>query len=364
MARDYYEVLGIEKSAGIEEIKRTYKKLAFEYHPDRNPEDGAALERFKELNEAYQILSDENKRAQYDSFGHISADEMFSQNGGFGANINDLFGNLFEEVFSGGFGSNVQKGNDLKYELKIKFEDAAFGIEEEIIVPKRVACSNCEGSGAAAGGEIRCNVCKGRGSVDYAKGFFAISQTCGQCRGRGYVITEFCDECEGAGLIKTERKVKVNIPAGISDGSRLRIREEGETGLGGAPNGDLFIIVFVDEHPIFKRENNNIFCEVPVNFIQAMIGGEIFVPTLGGKDKIKLPPGTQHGQPFRLKGKGLVDIQTGRLGDLIIIINVEIPKKINSKQKKLLQEFEKEFKPDQLKNIDDFNKTIDSYFKD
>jgi len=362
MPRDYYEVLGIEKSASIDDIKRNYKKLAFEYHPDRNPDDQSALEKFKEINEAYQILSDENKRAQYDSFGHISGEGLFSE-AGFSSNINDLFGNLFEEVFNGGFSSRGQRGNDLKYELNLKFEEAAFGVEKEIVVPTRAKCDQCEGSGAAPGGETRCNVCRGRGSMEYAKGFFAISQTCGQCRGKGYVITDFCDECGGVGFLRTERKVKVNIPAGISDGSRLRIKDEGEAGIGDAPNGDLFIVVFVDEHQIFRRENNNLFCEIPVSFVQAVMGGEITIPTLlGGKDKIKIPPGTQHGQPFRLKGKGIADLQTGRLGDLVVVVNIEIPKKISSKQKKLLQEFARESTPEQLKNIEEFNKIVDSLF--
>ena len=363
MSRNYYEILGIEKDADIDEIKRKYKKLAFEYHPDRNSDDESALERFKEVNEAYQILSDENKRAQYDSFGHIYGEGSFSETG-FGSNINDLFGNLFDEVFNGGFSSRGQRGNDLKYELKVEFEEAAFGVEKEIVLPKRTICSQCEGSGAAPSGETRCNVCKGRGSVDYAQGFFAISQTCGQCRGRGYIITEHCNECSGTGYIRTHCKVKVKIPAGISDGSRLRIKNEGETGINGAPNGDLFIVVFIEDHPIFKRENSDLYCEVPVNFVQAVLGNEITIPTLQGKDKLKLPSGTRHGQPFRLRGKGLVNLQTGRLGDLIIVVNVEIPKKVSSKQKKLLQEFAAEFSSDQLKNIDDFNKTLESYFED
>lgn len=365
MNRDYYEVLDIKKDASVDEIRKKYKKLAFEYHPDRNPNDDSALERFKEINEAYQILSNENKRAQYDSFGHIYNDSSFSGSGDFGSNINDLFGNLFDEVFSGGFGSSVkQRGSDLKYEIKIDFEEAAFGIEKEITISKNVTCNQCEGNGAAPEGESRCNECKGRGSVDYANGFLSISQTCRECRGRGYIITKYCNECNGAGSVKIKHKVKVKIPAGISNESRLRIRNEGGAGINGGPNGDLYIIIFVEDHPIFKRENGDLYCEVPINFIQAILGDKITIPTLGGKDTLKIPPGTNHGQLFRLKGKGIVNLQTGRLGDMAVIVNIEIPKKINSKQKKLLQEFATELKPDQLKNIDDFNETMEKYLKD
>ena len=364
MAKDYYEILGVNRNSTSEEIKNTYKKLAFEYHPDRNPDDKEALNRFKEINEAYQILGDDNKRAQYDSFGNISGSGPFSDMGFSGTNLNDLFGNLFDEVFSGGFSSGGQRGRDLKYELNIKFEEAAFGLEREIVVPKRELCGSCEGKGSAPGGEEVCGVCKGRGSVDFAKGFFAISQSCGQCRGRGYIITKYCDECEGEGFVRTEKKVKVNIPAGISDSSRLRIRGEGEPGAGGAPDGDLFIIVFVDEHPIFKRDQNNLYCEVPVDFITATVGGEISIPTLGGLEKFKIPEGTQPGQSFKLKGKGVPDLQNGRLGDLYIIVNVDIPKNLSSKQKKILKEALKDIEAQKFTNIEDYNKILDKQFED
>jgi len=362
MAKDYYEILGINRNATNEDIKNTYKKLAFEYHPDRNPDDQDSLNKFKDINEAYQILGDDNKRAQYDSFGSISGDGNFGDMG-FSSNLNDIFGNLFEEVFNSGFSSNGQKGRDLKYELTISFEEAAFGMEKEIVVPKRELCDTCEGKGAAPGGDSVCGVCKGRGSVNYAKGFFAISQPCGQCRGRGYIIEKYCNECEGDGFIRIKKKVKINIPAGIADSSRLRIRDEGEIGMGGAPDGDLFIIIFVADHKIFKRDNNNIYCEVPIDFITATIGGEIKIPTLGGIENFNIPEETQPGQSFRIKGKGLPDLQTGRLGDLYLIINIDIPNNLSSKQKKVLKDTLEDIKPQQFSNLDSYNKTLENQYK-
>jgi len=359
MTRDYYEVLGVDKSASLSEVRKQYKKLAFEYHPDRNPGDDSALEKFKEINEAYQILSDESKRAQYDSFGHIGNGNTFSGSG-FGSNINDLFGNLFDEVFNGGFGSDGrQKGNNLQYELQIGFEEAAFGVQKEIEISKNIICTQCNGRGASPRGEDRCKVCRGSGSVDYANGLFSVRRTCGQCKGRGYIITEYCDECSGDGLLITQNKVKVNVPQGISNESRLRIRNEGEHGINGGPNGDLFVIILVEKHPIFKREGSDIYCEVPINFVQAMLGDKITIPTLLGKDNLKIPAGTSHGQLFRLKGKGVVDLQTDRLGDLIVIISVEIPKKVTSKQKKLLEEFAKDITPEQFKNVNSFKENLE-----
>ena len=348
MSNDYYDLLEVDRSASTEEIKKAYKKLAFEYHPDRNPDNPDALDKFKEISEAYQVLSDDNKRAQYDSFGHISNENL----SGFG-NLNDLFGNLFEDVFSGGFGSNSKRGRDLKYELEISFKESAFGTEKEIVVPKRVVCDDCNGRGAAEGGESLCRACKGRGSVDFARGFFAISQTCSTCRGSGRIITKLCKKCEGEGFTRTQNKVKVNIPAGIDSGSRLRVRGEGETGLDSSSNGDLFIIITVQGHHIFKRDGNNIYCEVPVSFVQACLGDEIFIPTLNGKEKYKIPPGTQPGEVFNLKGKGLPDVGTGSIGSLYLIIDVEIPKKLNSEQKTALENFSKKYnfeKESKIKN--------------
>ena len=343
MSKDYYEVLGVDRGASAKEIKDSYKKLAFQYHPDRNPDDKESENKFKEISEAYQVLRDENKRAQYDRFGRVSNDGT----GGFGAdfsNLNDLFGNLFDEVFSGGSKSSSYRGNDLKYNLEISFEDAAFGLEKDLKIKKRKRCKECSGSGAAVGGEIICNSCGGTGSVSYSQGLFSISQTCPTCSGNGRRITDPCKNCSGRGLELVEQTVKVKIPAGVSDGTRLRMRGEGEPGLNNGQPGDLFIQISVEKHPMFKREGNDIICEVPINFIQAILGDEIEVPVLKSTTKMKIPSGTQPNQTFRLKGRGIVDIKTGRLGDQYVIVNILIPKKVNKKQKELLKEFAKDYR--------------------
>ena len=344
MSKDYYSILGVNKGASTEEIKNSYKKLAFQYHPDRNPGDEESENRFKEINEAYQILGDDNKRAQYDSFGHISSDGMGDFGAGF-SNLNDLFGNLFDEVFTGGAGRGPRsyRGSDLKYNLEIDFDDAAFGLEKEITVKKRKLCEECSGSGASLGGESTCDTCGGTGSMAYSQGFFSISQTCSTCSGKGRIITDPCNKCFGSGLEQFEQIVKVNIPAGISDGTRLRMRGEGEPGLSGGATGDLYIEISVKQHSIFQRDGNNLICEIPINFIQATLGDEIEVPILKGTTKMKIPSGTQPGQTFRLKGKGIVDVHTGNLGDLFVVVNVVIPKKLNKEQKRLLTEFSENY---------------------
>ncbi|MBI4228530.1 MAG: DnaJ domain-containing protein, partial [Deltaproteobacteria bacterium] len=245
---DYYEVLGLSRSASQEEIKKAYKKLAFEYHPDRNPGNASAESKFKEINEAYQILSNPNKRAQYDSFGHMSSEGIFTD-ADFGFNFHDIFGNLFDEVFSTGRRSRAERGRDLRYDLEITFEEAAFGVEKEITIPKKIICEECSGRGAAPGGETACSTCGGRGSVRYSEGFLAISRTCSSCGGTGRRITKACSNCGGDGLITSKHIVKVRVPAGIIDGARLRIRGEGEVGLYGGPSGDLYIETHVKEHP-------------------------------------------------------------------------------------------------------------------
>ncbi|MGH7884756.1 MAG: molecular chaperone DnaJ [Thermodesulfobacteriota bacterium] len=342
MAKNYYEILGVSREASSEEIKATFRKLAFEYHPDRNPGSSEAEDKFKQINEAYQVLSDNNKRAQYDSFGHISDEGGFRSNF---SNLNDLFGDLFQEVFSSGrrSKSNSYRGSDLKYDLELDFDDAAFGLTKEIKVKKRKLCSECSGSGAASGGESVCRSCDGRGSVAYSQGFFSISQTCSSCGGTGKIITNPCSKCAGAGMEYFEQKVEVKIPAGISNGARLRIRGEGEPGIGGGENGDLYIRVFVKEHPFFERDGNNLVCEVPINFVQAALGDDIEVPLLKGTTKMKIPTGTQPAQSFRIKGKGIVDMQSGRLGDLFVIVNVVIPKKLTKSQKELLKQFSEDY---------------------
>lgn len=336
--RDYYDILGVRRNSTQEEIKRAYKKLAFEYHPDRNPGNVKSEERFKDINAAYQVLSNPEKRAQYDSFGHISGEGFFSDVD-FTTNFNDLFGNLFEEVFNAGRRRHAERGRDLKYNLELAFEEAAFGVEKEVVIPKRVMCSECGGGGAAPGGEIVCVMCGGRGEVRYSEGFFAISRTCSNCRGAGRVIKIPCPLCRGEGLITSEQRIKVKVPAGVSDGARLRIRGEGEAGYNGGPSGDLYVEIYVKEHPFFKREGKDVFCDVPISFVQAALGAEMEIPTLEGKTILRIPPGTQPGQSFRLKGKGVASLNGRGKGDLYIKAQVEVPVKLTSKQKQLLEEF-------------------------
>jgi molecular chaperone DnaJ len=353
--RDYYEILGIGRSSGQEEVKKAYKRLAFQYHPDRNPGNPEAEERFKEINEAYQILSNPDRRAQYDSFGHISGEGFFSDVD-FTRNFNDLFGNLFDEVFNVGRRRRPERGRDLKYSLELTFEEAAFGVEKEIIIPKRVFCQECGGRGAAPGGEVTCMMCAGRGEVRYSEGFFAISRTCSNCNGMGRTIKKACPTCKGEGMINSEQTVKVKIPPGISDGARLRMRGEGETGSLGGPSGDLYVEIYVKEHPFFKREGKDIFCEVPVSFVQAALGAEIEIPTLEGKTTTKIPPGTQPGQTLKLKGKGVASLNGKGKGDLHIKVQVEVPVKLSSKQRQLLEEFSRASEGDE-------NPTVKKFFE-
>jgi molecular chaperone DnaJ len=351
--RDYYEVLEVERCSGQEEIKKAYKRLAFEYHPDRNPGNSHAEEKFKEINEAYQVLSNSEKRAQYDSFGHISGEGFFSDTD-FSRNFNDLFGNLFDEVFNVGRRRRPERGRDLKYAIELTFEEAAFGVDKEIVVPKRFFCQECGGRGAAPDGEITCLMCAGRGEVRYSEGFFAISRTCSNCNGAGRVIKKACSKCKGEGSVNSEQTVKVKIPAGITNGARLRIRGEGEIGLLGGSSGDLYVEIYVKEHPFFKREGKDIFCEVPVSLVQAALGAEIDIPTLEGKTTIRIPSGTQPGQTLKLKGKGVSSLNGKGKGDLYIKIQVEVPVKLSSKQKQLLEEFSRESEGDDSPTVKNF----------
>ncbi len=335
--KDYYEILGVDRSAAHEEIKKVFKRLAFEYHPDRNPDDKISSEKFTEINEAYQILSDPNKRAQYDSFGHITGEGLFTDMD-FGGNFGDLFGNLFEEVFNTGRRDRSNRGRDLKYNLQITFEESIFGAQKDLKIPKRVLCGQCNGNGAQTGGESTCSVCDGHGSVRFAEGFFSVSRTCVQCNGTGRFITNPCEQCMGSGVIQQEKNVNINIPPGINDGSRLKIRGEGEPGLYGGQNGDLYIETIVKEHPLFKREGDNLYYELPIDFILATLGGNIEVQTIYGKEQLKIPSSTQTGQTFKLKGKGVSSLDGRYLGDMYIKVFVEIPTDLNSRQKKLLKD--------------------------
>jgi molecular chaperone DnaJ len=350
--RDYYEILGVGRSASAEEVKRAYRKLAVKFHPDKNPDDPHAEEKFKELGEAYDVLMDADKRAAYDRFGHAA----FEQGGGFRGGFHDPF-DIFREVFggSGGIGGSIfetffggmagqgedrQRGADLRYDMKITLEEAAYGAEKEIEVRKLDVCDKCNGSGAEPGSRtINCPVCGGRGQVISSRGFFQVSQTCPRCRGVGQIVEKPCRQCDGEGRMEKASRIKLRIPAGIADGSRLRSSRNGEAGIRGGPQGDLYVLVHVQEHPIFQRDEDNLYCEVPIPFSVATLGGEAPVPTLEGKASLKVPAGTQSGQMFKLRGKGVVHVNGREHGDLLVRVMVEVPTRLNAEQRAKLQEF-------------------------
>src|SRR6266516_7513182 len=344
--RDYYEVLGLEKNAGAEEIKKAYRKLAVKYHPDKNP-DKLAEDQFKELGEAYEVLSDPQKRAAYDQYGHAAFDRRSFGRGGFHDPFEifrEVFGggSIFEDLFGGGRSdpSQPQRGDDLRYDLELSFEEAAHGCEKEISVTKAERCDTCDGSGAEAGSRAKtCPACGGRGQVISSRGIFSIAQTCPQCQGAGRVIEKPCKTCRGTGRRELTSKIKLRIPAGVDTGSRLRSSGNGEAGPRGGPSGDLYVVLHVRPHEIFQRDGDDLLCEVPVNFVQAALGAEIEVPALDGKTSIRVPPGTQPGAMFRLKGKGVKNIQGYGHGDLHVRINVEVPTHLSPAQKGKLEEF-------------------------
>src|SRR3984893_4494934 len=347
--RDYYEVLGVARGASVEEVKRSYRKLAVKFHPDKNPDDIHAEEKFKELGEAYDVLMDADKRAAYDRFGHSA----FAQSGGVGrGGVHDSFdicrevfggagGGIFETFFGGGSPrEDRQRGSDLRYDMQIKLEEAAFGVEKEIEIRKLDACDKCNGSGAEPGSRtINCPACGGRGQVISSRGFFQVSQTCPRCRGVGHIVEKPCRECDGEGRVEKPNRIKLKIPAGISDGSRLRSSRNGEAGIRGGPQGDLYVVIHVKEHKVFQRDEDNLYCEVPVAFSLAALGGEVPVPTLEGKANLKVPAGTQSGQIFKLRSKGIVNVNGRERGDLLARLIVEVPSRLNAEQRQKLEEF-------------------------
>jgi len=338
--RDYYEVLGVNRDASEEEIKKAYRKLAMQHHPDRNPDNAKAEDNFKEAKEAYEVLSDQEKRAAYDRFGHQATEGMAGGAGG--AGFNDAFGDIFSEIFGGGRGrSNVYRGADLRYNLEISLEEAARGSETKIRIPTLETCEPCNGTGAKPGTEpTTCPTCQGQGQVRIQQGFFSLQQTCPRCAGAGKVVRDPCTNCSGAGRVKKQKTLSVKIPAGVDEGDRIRLTGEGEAGVNGGPPGDLYVVVRLRPHSVFQREENDLHCEMPVSFTTAALGGEIEIPTLEGSAKIKIPAETQSGKVFRLRGKGIKGVRTNTFGDLLCHVVVETPVNLTSRQRELLLELE------------------------
>ena len=345
--RDYYEVLGVSRSTSADEIKKAYRRLAMKYHPDRNKDDANAESRFKEAKEAYEVLSDSDKRATYDQFGHdgLKSAGTGGGRGGFGAEgFSDIFGDVFGDIFGGGArrgGSQVFRGADLGYELKLDLEKAVSGDNVTIEVPTQVTCDTCGGSGARKGSEpVTCSTCGGAGQVRMQQGFFSIQQTCPACKGAGTVITDPCDECHGRGRLHKTKTLSVKVPAGVDDGDRIRLSGEGEAGRNGGPPGDLYVEIRIRPHKLFARDGADLSCEVPITFTTAALGGNVELPTLDGHVSLKIPPGTQSGKVFRLRGKGVVTVRDPRKGDLFAQVAVETPVNLTAQQKELFQQLD------------------------
>ena len=343
--RCYYEVLSVERSANDEQLKKSFRRLAMKFHPDRNP-DAEAQEKFKEAKEAYEILSDGQKRAAYDQHGHAAFEHGMGggRGAGFNGDVGDIFGDIFSDIFGGrGGGTRARRGSDLRYLIELDLEEAVFGVDKQIEVPTLVECGTCKGNGSADGKTSTCSTCKGHGRVRMQNGIFSIQQACPHCAGSGKVITNPCKECQGEGRVHDERTLAVKIPAGVDNGDRIRLTGQGEAGPSGTVPGDLYVEVRVREHAIFQRDGDDLHCEIPLRFGQAALGAEIKVPTLEGEAEIKVPPETQTGKVFRLRGKGVKSVRSGRAGDLICRAVVETPVRLTGEQRELLQQFEATF---------------------
>ena len=352
---DYYELLGVARSASADEIKKAYRKLAVKFHPDKNPNDKSSEDKFKEIGEAYEILSDVEKRAAYDRYGHAA----FAQGGAGargGAGFHDPFdifrdvfsgasggGGIFEQFFGGGQKNereSRQRGSDLRYDMQITLEEAAFGTDKEIEVSKQDVCGGCKGTGAEKGSRVvTCHTCGGRGQVVSSRGFFQVSQTCPRCRGTGQTVEKPCGQCNGEGRAEQATRIKLKIPAGIEDGSRLRSTGNGEAGIRGGPSGDLYVVIHVKEHEVFEREGTNLYCDAPISFAMAAMGGEMQVPTLHGEATLKIPAGTQSGTVFKMRGKGMPELSAGVHGDLLARVVIAVPRKLTAEQRTKLEEF-------------------------
>ncbi len=347
--RDYYEILGVARAASEQEIKSSYRKLAMQHHPDRNPGDHTAEEKFKECTEAYSVLSDGEKRQRYDQFGHAGVNGGGSGFGGFDptqfTDFSDVFGDLFSDFFGvnvgggrGGARGRAQRGGDARADITLTFEEAAFGKKTQIKVRRYEACENCRGTGSAGRGPSVCSTCSGRGQVRFQQGIFSIQRPCPACQGQGQVISDPCTKCKGETRSMREHLIDVAVPAGVEDGMRIRYPGQGDVGPGGATPGDLYVVLEVKAHPVFERDGNDLHCSVPISFIQATLGAEIMIPTLHGEHKLKVPDGTQSGSVFRIKGKGLQAVQSSAKGDLFVRVRVQTPGKVNKRQRELLEE--------------------------
>ncbi len=341
----YYEVLSVSRTASEGEIKKAYRKMAMKFHPDRNPGDSEAENKFKEASEAYEVLSDSQKRATYDQFGHAGLE---GQGGGFSGGFEGGFGDIFSEMFGGGFGGGrrgPQPGADLQYDLEISLEDAISGTSVDIRIPTKDHCQACDGSGAEPGSAVEtCATCQGVGQVRMQQGFFAVNRACPTCHGSGKQIKTPCKKCRGEGVTRGNKTLSVKIPAGVDTGDRIRLQGEGEVGEAGAPRGDLYVRMNVKKHPIFERDENTLYCELPISFSTAALGDMVDVPTLGGKASLKIPAGTQSGQRFKLAGKGVKSVRSSRVGDMIVEVHIETPVKLTAHQKELLQAFDESLK--------------------
>lgn len=367
--RDYYEVLGVSKNADEAELKKAYRRLAMKYHPDRNEGDDAAEAKFKEAKEAHDVLSDPQKRAAYDQFGHagVSNSAGAAGAGAAGAGFGDIFDSVFGDIFGGGGsrgGSRVHRGADLQYNLELSLEDAVAGTTVKIRVPKMVECKTCKGSGAKKGSSpVTCPTCAGHGQVRMQQGFFSVQQTCPQCRGQGKIISDPCSSCSGQGRVRDTKTISVKVPEGVDNGDRIRLSGEGEAGENNGPAGDLYVHINVKDHPIFVRDGTDLYCDVPISFSTVALGGELEVPTLDGKVKLKIPAETQSGKLFRLRSKGVRSVRNSTKGDLLCRVVVETPVKLSTKQKELLKEFDDSMKSGGTKHSPQANSWLDGVKK-